>query len=181
MTHTAALAQDNIRYLQQGLALLRDIDDAIYRYAAPRLFASGIGGHIRHNLDHYRSFFAGLASGRIDYDDRDRDTRIENERQQAMEQTRALIAELVELREPEVERPVLVKMDCGEQSAASDTWRSSTVGRELQFLISHTVHHYALVSVILRLQGIEVNEELGVAPSTLRYRHENLQCAPRPG
>jgi len=37
------------------------------------------------------------------------------------------------------------------------------------FLLSHTVHHYALISVALKLQGIDPGEEFGIAPSTLRY------------
>jgi hypothetical protein len=41
--------------------------------------------------------------------------------------------------------------------------------RELQFLLSHTVHHYALMALILRLQGFNPAAEFGVAPSTLQH------------
>jgi uncharacterized damage-inducible protein DinB len=44
------------------------------------------------------------------------------------------------------------------------------VGRELQFLASHTLHHYALIAALLRLQGVEPGEEFGVAPGTLEHR-----------
>jgi hypothetical protein len=43
------------------------------------------------------------------------------------------------------------------------------VARELQFLQSHTVHHYAVIHLMLLQQGIRPDPEFGVAPSTLRH------------
>jgi hypothetical protein len=43
------------------------------------------------------------------------------------------------------------------------------VGRELQYLLSHTIHHYAIIGSILRAQGVEPGPDFGVAPSTLRH------------
>jgi hypothetical protein len=51
----------------------------------------------------------------------------------------------------------------------SVVWSYSSIGRELQFLLSHTIHHYALIALALRLQGYEPSAEFGVAPSTLQY------------
>jgi hypothetical protein len=42
----------------------------------------------------------------------------------------------------------------------------STLARELRALASHTIHHYALVAVVLRLRGVAVPAHFGVAPST---------------
>jgi hypothetical protein len=50
----------------------------------------------------------------------------------------------------------------------------SSVGRELLFLSSHTVHHWALVAALLRHQGIEPGVEFGVAPSTLDHRRTSV-------
>jgi hypothetical protein len=63
------------------------------------------------------------------------------------------------------------------EQASSETprWSDSSAGRELQFLISHTVHHYAVVAILLRLQGCDAaaeNPDFGVAPSTLAHRKE---------
>ena len=44
---------------------------------------------------------------------------------------------------------------------------SSTLGRELEFAVSHTIHHYALVRE--RLRGVDFDPRFGVAPSTLEY------------
>ena len=48
-------------------------------------------------------------------------------------------------------------------------WCGSTVYRELQFLVSHTIHHYAIIGTILRSRGFEPGMDFGVAPSTLRH------------
>ena len=56
-------------------------------------------------------------------------------------------------------------------------WMPSSRLRELDFLLSHTVHHQALTAIICRLVGVEVDEEFGVAPSTLRHRERLRSCA----
>ena len=52
---------------------------------------------------------------------------------------------------------------------SGDVLSQSTFARELQFLASHTVHHYALISIASRMQGIMPAEGFGIAPSTLKY------------
>jgi hypothetical protein len=55
-------------------------------------------------------------------------------------------------------------------------WSGTSVGRELQFLVSHTVHHYAVIAAMLRPQGVEPGADFGVAPSTLVYE-QGSACA----
>jgi hypothetical protein len=45
----------------------------------------------------------------------------------------------------------------------------SSTGRELQTLSSHTIHHFALIAMTLRVLGHKVDRDFGMAPSTLRY------------
>jgi hypothetical protein len=63
-------------------------------------------------------------------------------------------------------RPLRVR---GDGPPEEDGWSQSTVGRELQYLLSHTIHHYAIIGSILRAQGREPGPDFGVAPSTLRH------------
>ncbi|MFT5050292.1 MAG: hypothetical protein ACI8QZ_001693 [Chlamydiales bacterium] len=42
--------------------------------------------------------------------------------------------------------------------------------------MSHTVHHFALIAVILRLDGRSVRARFGVTPSTLRHREATREC-----
>ena len=66
---------------------------------------------------------------------------------------------------------------CGEPAGSRPTWSATSVVRELQFLASHTVHHYAVIAAMLRPQGVEPGDDFGVAPSTLQYERENAACA----
>lgn len=40
-------------------------------------------------------------------------------------------------------------------------WLASSVGRELQFLLGHMVHHHAIIALLLSQQGIELPEGFG--------------------
>lgn len=59
-------------------------------------------------------------------------------------------------------------------------WCGSTLHRELQFLVSHTVHHYALIVALLGRLSYELEPEhadFGIAPSTLAHWNEADQLA----
>jgi hypothetical protein len=60
-------------------------------------------------------------------------------------------------------------MEDAEGTGVEDDLLDSSVGRELQVLSSHTIHHFALIAFTLRVLGIEVDRNFGMAPSTLRY------------
>jgi hypothetical protein len=47
--------------------------------------------------------------------------------------------------------------------------QASSLGRELHFLVSHTVHHYAIVRLLLENPDA-VDHAFGVAPSTLAWQ-----------
>jgi len=53
----------------------------------------------------------------------------------------------------------------------------SSVSRELQVLSSHTIHHFALIAMTLRLHGVEMDPDFGMAPSTLRYLAHAAEAA----
>jgi hypothetical protein len=173
--------------LEQGLALLERVDDELYAGASGLPCKSGVGGHVRHCLDFYQSFLAGLPSGRIDYDRRERDELVERDRAFAATKLRIVISELRSLPQDAGETGVLVSLEAEtdesheshESNASNDSsrWCGSTIARELQFLLSHTVHHYALVALTLGLRGFESGEEFGVAPSTLKFWRREEETA----
>ncbi len=152
--------------LQQGVLMLERLSEALY--AEPRGSWAPVGAQYRHILEHYRSFFAGLPEGRVDYDARARDERIEKDRGAALLATRECLAALDAL-DGAADRPLEVQMDGGGGVERPD-WRPSSAGRELQFLCSHTVHHFALIKLLLEPTGPDLGIEFGVAPSTLAYQ-----------
>jgi hypothetical protein len=90
---------------------------------------------------------------------------------------RRAAAGLNELPAPAMERDVEIRMDTGEGDERP--WTRSTVRRELQFLLSHTVHHYALIAMICHRHQRPVESDFGVAPSTLNYRRRAAAACAR--
>lgn len=168
-----SLLKGNQAALAQGETLLQRLSDDAYRSSLKPVFNSSIGAHIRHNLDHYGCFLEGLALGRIDYAARRRSPCFETERLVAVAELKRIRQEFETIVSPHA--PLLVRID----NDAGAAYSGSSLVRELEFLISHTIHHYAIVAIMCRLQGIAVDDDFGVAPSTLRYRAEmETPCAP---
>lgn len=155
----------NRNLLAQGVDLLERLEDGLY--TSPRGTWAPVGTQYRHVIEHYLCFLQGLPSRRVDYDARARDARIEHSRAAALDATREVLAALAGIA-PDEDPAVQVQMDCG--SGECGDWRASSVGRELQFLCSHTVHHFALIKLLLEGSGVELAPEFGVAPSTLAYQ-----------
>lgn len=170
MSYGASLVKDNIHFLEQGIDLLQEISNEQYVYSDSPYYRSGVGEHMRHVLDHYLSL-VNQTDSKVDYDARDRDKRIETDKSYAGSMARSIINQLEDYLNGDrsLEKQLRIRSNEGESDADSP-WTTSSVKRELQFLISHTVHHYALIAVILRTQGYHPPEEFGIAPSTLAYR-----------
>lgn len=161
------LIRANLRYLKQAVLLLERMGDDQFSQPVDAFYGSSVGGHLRHCVEHYLSFLAGLDSGRVDYDDRKRDAILEARTKAASSALSGIVESLERLPERSPPVGILVKMDCGDDDIE---WQPSTAGRELQFLVSHTVHHFAMIGGICRAIEVELDEDFGVAPSTLRHR-----------
>ncbi len=163
------LLHANLQLLNQISELLTLLDAETYVKTSPVFLNSAIGGHVRHCLEHYQSLIAGLPEGRVNYDHRARDPQVETLPAAAQTRVTELRTQLTKLDSAERGEGVLVLMDHGAASSLGD-WTPSSLGRELQFLISHTVHHFALIGGLCRMHGVPIHKDFGVAPSTLRHR-----------
>jgi uncharacterized damage-inducible protein DinB len=155
----------NLAVLQQAVDLVERLDDHAFTQLNPALALSSVGSHLRHCLDFYQCLLSGLVLGRINYDDRQRDAQVEQHRHLALIRLKAVIQGLGQLPQNVETHTVKVCLEGGLDSEQSP----STIKRELQFLLSHTVHHYALIALALRTQGLDPGAEFGVAPSTLQH------------
>ncbi len=169
-THTAIAA--NLAVIEQGVALLARLDADTYAKRIPLCYNASVGGHLRHIIEHYQAFLRGLDDGEIDYEKRVRDPLVENDPVYAGALFES-IAQRLEEAAPALANRTLHY--CAETTEGIAT--ATSVLRELEFLLSHTIHHYALVAVMARLQGHETDPEFGVAPSTLKYQRAQLSCA----
>lgn len=167
----------NLIVLEQAVEALRRMDDATYREGGAAPGISPVGVHFRHVFDHYRAFLAGLPEGRIDYDARDRAVPLERDRALAIATALGYLADLGRLPATLADRALQVSTRSVAGDDGAPDWSGSTVKRELQFLVSHTVHHYALIKELLRRAEFDAGEEFGVAPSTLAALRRDAACA----
>lgn len=178
MSAQSTLAQENVHCLEQLRSLLDRIDVDRYARAAPPVFPSGIGSHARHALDHYVNFLSGLEFGTVDYENRLRGTDVETNPDSAKQQIAEIIDGLEKLTASDEDKAVHVHVEDGGAGPENVPLASSSVRRELDFLLSHTVHHNALIAVALRMDGFDPGEAFGVAPSTLRHLQRNGDMRP---
>ena len=168
------LTSDCLAVLQQGAALLETLDETLYGVPRNLPVRSGVGVHFRHCLEFYDNFLAGVATGRVDYQRRERDPQAETDRAFALTKIAITIDALENLPVADGATALLVRVE----DSAADSWCQSSLSRELQSLLSHTIHQYALIALMLRLQGVEPEASFGVAPSTLDYwREQEKACA----
>lgn len=162
-TATQSLIQTNVHWLRQALALLDRVSDHAYATVPASFAPHRAGGHLRHILEFYQCFVEGAATLHIDYDARRRDRAVEESRAAAAATIRSLIRALESSPDLRTDAAVWVREEDGDQ------FLESTLNRELQVLSSHTIHHFALLALTLRLHGVEMDPDFGMALSTLRY------------
>ena len=170
---TVSLVQAAEDVLQQGLALLADLNDETFAAVAPAPYNASIGQHDRHVLDHFLCLEAGLLAGEIDYDNRARDPRLETDLRFARVTTDRIIRILKNYQFDLLNEPCSVRYTVG-YGNSTPMRLASVVGRELAFCIGHAVHHYAIVRLLCDSVGVGVVPEFGIAPSTLKHRSEHL-------
>lgn len=153
--------------LYELIDLLNKMTDEQYQLPSKELSSSSIGQHIRHIIEMYQCLLEQYDSGKINYDDRKRDVRIETKIDFAiycLEQIR----KQVDLSEKPL---VLVNHLMG-----SNLEIQSHYSRELLYNLEHSIHHQALIKVaLMSFDDIEVAEYFGYAPSTIQFKKECAQ------
>jgi len=168
--HTAIRA--NLVVIRQGITLLAVLGAERYTPRIPLCYNASVGGHVRHIIEHYQSFLHGLEDGEIDYENRPRDAMIESNPDYASGVMEEISDRLHRMADRLTNRELQL---CAETTPGIAT--ATSVLRELEFLLSHTIHHYALVAVMARLQGCEPEASFGIAPSTLKFQRSQAVCA----
>jgi len=161
------LAQAFTGILEEGSRFVGSLDDATYTFVHPSAAGSSIGGHFRHVVDHYTRLVEGVQLGIVDYDARERDPRIEQDRAFACETVRKLLPTCEALSERGPSSTLLVACAIDPDGDAARV--ESSLGREMVFVVSHAVHHYAIMAMMGRTLGVAVPSGFGYAPSTLKY------------
>lgn len=172
---SAVFAGPLVELMRQLSELLDGLSDAGYVAKPVGPIESSIGAHVRHCLDHVRTLATagGASQGpcELDYDTRARNTRIETDRTVALEEIAGLQRQLAAMprscEHKSVDLKVLMTSD-GEPMAVK-----STVAREAAFVLSHTIHHNAIIGAMVKLLGGKLPDRFGYAPATIKALKTN--------
>jgi len=160
----AAPVQPLAGLLQQMRSMIERLDDEAYTMPATGRSSGGVGGHVRHCLDHVSALLNAARTGVVEYDRRRRGTDVESCRAAAIHQIGELIAGLATLDSSVLDEPLLVETQIDPAGAMILT--RSSVCREVAFVISHTIHHNAIVAQLLAGRDLTLDARFGVAPAT---------------
>ena len=149
--------------LEMSMELVTTVPEHLYVKAEPG--RGSIGAHIRHNLDFVTALLRGVLIGSIDYTDRQRDARVENDRRYAGWKIREAIQSLTSCARIDPGTLLMVRSEL-----RREVRHRSSFSREVEFVHSHMVHHHALINERLNGLGLSLPAGLGVAPSTQAYQ-----------
>ena len=169
------LWQYNAHLLMQALTLVQRLQ----KEAKPNFsFSQAVGPHIRHIMEHYMALLdaiEGDMSRGISYDSRERDVLLQNLPDMAAAKLQKLIATLLQLRLAKswhLDTPMPTTLKTGAMGEFEMSVNTS-LGRELLFLSSHTVHHFALLHHYAQQAVVDMGADFGKAPATLAHERQS--------
>jgi hypothetical protein len=160
------LLQFNRQLLDQALALVAAHETPGAKQTPA--YSSYAGAHMRHVIEHYEALLFAARDCVVDYDARARERELEQSPALARERLLRLAQRLSHWPAVSLAAPIAVITRCGASGEFEVASRSS-VGRELVYLASHAVHHFALLQVYCLQQGISMGANFGKAPSTVAF------------
>jgi hypothetical protein len=163
LTGAEAIRESLAAEVEKAITVIRSIDDLTYCRVSNS--TSSVGEQFRHDLDLVNTFLAGIAMGKIDYTRRERDSRVSMSRSYAIEKYEVALRKIRLL-----DRSIASGLVSVRSEVADSMWLMSSIAREMEFVLSHTIHHHALIAEKLAGFGIVADGALGVAPSTQKYR-----------
>jgi uncharacterized damage-inducible protein DinB len=144
--------------------LLVRLSDETYRSRPAGGVSGSIGAHVRHVLDHVKVLVDRPRHRTITYDHRERDTAIEQDRAAGIAALRRVSYRLAAAMDAPPDEiltlEVLVEHD------QPPIGVSTSLAREVVFALQHTVHHQAIISVLLQQAGVVTPPRFGYAPAT---------------
>lgn len=154
---------------QQLIVVLEQLTADQYKTPSENLSGSSIGQHTRHIIELYQCLLNGYSAGKVCYDDRKRDSRIETDQHFAKQLLHDISSAISK---DNIELQLAGTYD---EQSSEKLQLTTNYYRELLYNHEHTIHHMALIRVGLKELTTEpVAEHFGIASSTIRHRE---QCA----
>jgi uncharacterized damage-inducible protein DinB len=161
---------DPLAVLTALLVELRDVITLLpahcYRAQPAARVSGSVGAHVRHTLDHVAALLAAIDGDELRYDQRRRGTTLEIDALSAVNEIERLMFRMRRIDLDGLDLPLTFSTRL--HPAQPPIPVRTTLARELAFVIQHTVHHCALIGVLLAWQGQQVPYGFGLAASTPR-------------
>lgn len=164
-------------YCQQNLHdirnLLLKLSNAQYTRESALLSNATIGQHVRHVLEFYTCVLDGLAIQNINYDNRERNLKVEANVTHAVEYLDKVYSKL---NESTNDLELMIVINFSEVDNENIKIRT-TYFRELAYCLEHSIHHQALIKVGLKeMESAHlIDLGFGIAPATIRNLQKCVQ------
>jgi uncharacterized damage-inducible protein DinB len=155
--------------LEQLESFLLDVSVDVYCAQLVPAASGSVGEHVRHCLDHVSALLRAEAWQTLSYEHRHRGTPIETDPDAALREIARLKRDLAAWSTRSLSEPIRVASMVSDAGEVVCGW--STLGRELAFVVNHTIHHHAIIGVLLASRGHAVPHRFGYAPSTPQPQH----------
>ncbi len=160
--------------INQIIIFLGQIDHKIMVQPLSLFGQSNIGQHLRHIHGFFDCLIMGNKRDCINYDKRNRDPRIETDPAYCAAIFTSMLKEIELL---DLKQEIWVNAGLKTEDRCVDHSLKSSIGRELVYAVEHSIHHLAIIKMGMRAEfpHISIDEDLGIAPSTLEYRKTCVQ------
>ena len=163
----------NIEGVDQGVALLTSMTNEQYCMRAKPYVNSCIGEHLRHVLDLYYALKEQVEI--INYDVRRRGALVESCRVTGLNELQQIKTWLLSLQPSMMNNKMIMSTEVSVIDTSVAQVETSLI-RELIFVSSHAVHHYALMDISAKLCDFDTPDNMGVAPATLTALRNDSSC-----
>lgn len=158
----------SIGILGQLIEVTEQFSRSEYTRNLDLLSTNSVGRHLRHILEFYDLAVRAANTGKLNYDKRERNLRLENEPSEAIGKMKELIVLMGMMKED-----LVLKLEASYSSdAKSDVKITTTFYRELLYNVEHAVHHMAIISIAVKAEfrHISLPENFGIAYSTVHHK-----------
>ena len=129
------------------------------------LFNASIGQHVRHIAELYICLLCGYETNIVNYEKRERDIKIETDRDFAVELLKKIYKDLNR------ENKILLMEASYDEDSSEGIQITTNYYREIAYNLEHTVHHMALIRVgINNIASIDLPESYGIAAATVKKK-----------
>jgi hypothetical protein len=166
LRHDVALPRVVTALMEQLHALrelIAEVGPDLY-CARPGRTSGSVGAQVRHTIDHVGALLTARSHGELTYTRRQGGRTVETDPRAAVADIDRLRFELEDLAERTLEQPV--RLCVLTHPGAPPTIVTTTLGRELASVLHHTIHHCAIIALLLERFGVPVPERFGYAPGT---------------